>query len=307
MHTTEQSAINTLVALLADYRQGEIAPIDAAQVARWAEQFPAASRAVMLRAMANALPRVYLSRAHARCVCEKLLGSTVLWGKNPLQAIARSRFLNLQGRGQSQQAMLQLCNEVLHHQAAFGIADCWEADRRFVYLDDVCLSGRTLIQTLAPWITCSARPKSELVICLVAARVQGLEHVCRTLRLLAAEKELTIRYRIAYAIDEGLVGKEPLFTPEEHRLLSQAFATAGRQILATAPTAQSWLTPLGYGVTPGSWTRAFVFTWRNIPNNCPPALWWGRPDWPGSSLAAWTPLIPRNVERREALHVPVAA
>ena len=112
MSDIDMTAIDAIVHVLADYRRGEIAPIDGAWVRRWSAQFPLAARPVILRALARALPRMYLSRAQATEFCVKLLASQAIWGADSTAAVARTGFLNLQPRGHSQSAMLQLCDDV---------------------------------------------------------------------------------------------------------------------------------------------------------------------------------------------------
>ncbi len=92
-----------------------------------------------------------------------------------------------------------------------------------------------------------------------------------------------------------------VFSSEQGRqTLERELLLAGVKIRGFSQNPSRWVRPLGfsaYGLGFGS----PVVTFRNCPNNCPLALWWGDPDASASSpLSRWYPLFPRKTYGKEA-------
>ena len=93
-------------------------------------------------------------------------------------------------------------------------------------------------------------------------------------------------------------GKAPepnIFSSEENRqLLERALLIAGMRIRTYSHAPNPALRPLGFGGF-GLGFGSMIVTFRNCPNNCPPALWWGDPDADfNHPLSKWYPLLPRK-------------
>lgn len=86
-----------------------------------------------------------------------------------------------------------------------------------------------------------------------------------------------------------------VFSSEEGRqLLERELLLAGVRIRSFCQTPSPALRPLGFSPF-GLGFGSLVVTFRNCPNNCPLALWWGDPDADDSSpLSKWYPLLPRK-------------
>ncbi|MFO7774044.1 MAG: hypothetical protein R6V59_08975 [Dehalococcoidia bacterium] len=86
-----------------------------------------------------------------------------------------------------------------------------------------------------------------------------------------------------------------IFSCEEGRqLLETQLLLAGRKIRSLCENPSPSLRPLGFSPF-GLGFGATVVTFRNCPNNCPLALWWGDPEADESSpLSKWYPLLPRK-------------
>lgn len=85
-----------------------------------------------------------------------------------------------------------------------------------------------------------------------------------------------------------------IFSSEQGRhLLEQQFLLAGLRIRAACHQVDEAMRPLGYDVAPGLGFGATFVTYRNCPNNCPLAWWWGVPSREPSRR--WYPLFPRKV------------
>ena len=95
----------------------------------------------------------------------------------------------------------------------------------------------------------------------------------------------------------GFGGESRLFSSEAGRhLLEQQFLLAGLKIRSYGRNPQEVMRPLGYHVLKDLGFGATLVTYRNCPNNCPLALWWGDPSAPRTHpLSRWYPLFPRKV------------
>jgi len=91
-----------------------------------------------------------------------------------------------------------------------------------------------------------------------------------------------------------------IFSSEEGRqLLEREFLLAGIRILDCCESPKKVMRPLGFSNF-GLGFGSMIATYRNCPNNCPLALWWGDPDAPPSSpLGQWYPLLPRKTYGRD--------
>ncbi len=114
---------------------------------------------------------------------------------------------------------------------------------------------------------------------------------------------------IAYADSVTAEGRpEPrLFRPREsieeealfssigaREVVERAFLTTGARIILECQQPAPVMRPLGYEGQPSLGYGAIFATYRNCPNNCPLALWWGVP-------GQWYPLLPRKIREETAL------
>lgn len=93
--------------------------------------------------------------------------------------------------------------------------------------------------------------------------------------------------------------KNNFFSSEADRqLLESEFLLAGMRIRGFCKNPANVMRPLGFSAF-GLGFGAMIVTFRNCPNNCPLALWWGDPDAPPSNpLSKWYPLVPRKTYGR---------
>lgn len=84
-----------------------------------------------------------------------------------------------------------------------------------------------------------------------------------------------------------------IFSGEEGRqLIERELLLAGVRIRAGCQNPKKVIRPLGFSPF-GLGFGSTVVTYRNCPNNCPLALWWGDPD-ATSGAFHWYPLLPRK-------------
>ncbi len=84
----------------------------------------------------------------------------------------------------------------------------------------------------------------------------------------------------------------PFSSEAGRQILESEFFIAGAKIIAMSKNPKQVMRPLGYsffGVGFGS----MIVTYRNCPNNCPLAIWWGDPEVTSGALN-WYPLMPRK-------------
>lgn len=90
-------------------------------------------------------------------------------------------------------------------------------------------------------------------------------------------------------------GKLGPFSSEPARqLLEREMLMAGIKICSFSANPSDVVRPLGYSRF-GLGFGSTIVTYRNCPNNCPLALWWGDPSMPKSHpFSKWYPLFPRK-------------
>jgi len=101
----------------------------------------------------------------------------------------------------------------------------------------------------------------------------------------------------------GLTTNNPVFSSEAARdLLEQQLLLAGLRIRGFSQNPSNSLKPLGFIGFPSLGYGAMVATYRNCPNNCPLALWWGDPNAAATHpFHNWYPLLPRHTYENQQL------
>ncbi|MGD9971814.1 MAG: hypothetical protein AB7S77_02010 [Desulfatirhabdiaceae bacterium] len=91
-----------------------------------------------------------------------------------------------------------------------------------------------------------------------------------------------------------------IFSSEEGRqLLEREFLLAGMRIRSFSQNPSRSLRPLGFSAF-GLGFGSMIVTFRNCPNNCPLALWWGDPKAASAHpFRKWYPLFPRKTYSKE--------
>lgn len=227
MSSQRVELLRSIANTIADYRQGEIPPIDQEHVEKWVKQFDIKDRMTILAEMDPILKRFYFSRARVKQWLHDLLLSNIMSDKlliyawertlslNTQQKIARTlfqnmrrklahtQFLNIQQKGESQKALRGLIGEVLEEEFNTCLADCeQESPDTYVYLDDGIYTGNRLRYDLTEpddtdesgdvvaWIPRSAPERCELKICTLAIHTSGFMYACKYLLPAAEAKQM---------------------------------------------------------------------------------------------------------------------
>jgi hypothetical protein len=262
-----------------------------------------------------------------------LVTNEKLAGNDPKAYWARANFLTIQKAGQSQKEMVSLFAGALQQKSGLDLSKCGAAGGDYVYLDDVLFTGGRVATDLQAWITGMAPANAVVHVILMALHTSGHYYITSNrLKKAIAEsrKEIKIcfwrlielknqknqkdesdvlwpavvpadaavrayvdaekKYPLAMRNAGGALG---VFSSEAGRqLLEGEFLIAGVKIRSLTQSPKDFIRPLGcgnFGVGFGS----LLATYRNCPNNCPLALWWGDPDAIAGALH-WYPLLPRK-------------
>jgi hypothetical protein len=84
----------------------------------------------------------------------------------------------------------------------------------------------------------------------------------------------------------------PFLSESGRQILESEFLIAGIKIRSLSENPKPVMRPLGFSPF-GLGFGSTIVTYRNCPNNCPLALWWGDPEATSGALH-WYPLLPRT-------------
>ena len=262
-----------------------------------------------------------------------LVTNQKLAGDDPMAYWSSANFLSIQQNGQSQKEMLKLFSKCLEDECGLDLDDCGEDGGDFIYLDDVMFSGNRVGNDLEPWIVNDAPQSATVHVIVAAYHTLGQFLVERRLNRVIAEsgKKIAIEYWRALTVENQKAHKnssgvlwptaapnvaevqaymtlpskfpfdprqpsakpiEPFSSEAGRQVLESEFLIAGAKIRAMSENPKQSMRPLGFspfGVGFGS----MIVTYRNCPNNCPLALWWGDPEATSGALH-WYPLLQRE-------------
>ena len=320
--TERRNLLTSITNTIKDYRAGEIAEPTPDHVERWISQFDEDVQIPMLRELDHTFKVTYVSKGKVLQLLRQIAGnfSCDFWRK--------AHILNIQRNGRSQFEIRELLRPILKEQCGYDIDYRGATGGDFVYLDDAIFSGERVREDLSYWIQDQAIENTTLHVMVIAIHELGKYWIEseQNLERLTTEHQISISFRIFFDefvfenrlsyrnqsdvlwpvaeiySDESFQPRERgyrvsrLFTSGEGRqLLERVFLDAGRKIHNFANEPNPMLKPLGfYRFSPG-FGSLFV-TYRNCPNNCPLALWYGNPEYPPNHpLGRWYPLFPRKV------------
>lgn len=321
----------SIAATIATYRQGEIVLPTAAHVERWVGQFTVANELPFLREFDHVMKETFITEATVQAYLTNLAKNNDLAGSDPSSYWASANFLQIQKAGQSQKKMLKIFAECLTTQYGLNLDQCGKEGGDYIYLDDVLFTGGRVASDLNAWMENIAPVGCTVHVILMAMHTSG--HFYITTKRLAdavAKKKITLKFwrsvelenRLYYKYGSDVLwptaipteptihtyvaslgadkvqlrappgGRNKVFSSEEGRqILEQEFLVAGAKIRAMS-NPKDFYRPLGcgnFGVGFGS----TIVTYRNCPNNCPLAMWWGDGSTQAGALS-WYPLLPRK-------------
>lgn len=186
------TTVQQIAELVTDYRQGEIEPITAHHVARWAQQFPAAEQATIVHETHKLLLRFYFSRSRIRDALRQFLRKDVVSGRYLSGELQNTKFLCVQDQGESQRVMLNIVGEILADEYGVALPKC-TSTRNFVYIDDGLYTGNRVIEDLKRWLPI-APTGSRVMVYHLAIHERGRGYAERQLGPLAAQRDVSLRF-----------------------------------------------------------------------------------------------------------------
>lgn len=315
------------------YREGELPTPTVAHVDRWLRQFTDQNQLPFLREFDHVIRQTFLTKGMVGSFLANLAkNEKLVGGADPKAYWAGANLLRIQKAGQSQKEMVHLFADTLKTQFGLDIANCGRAGGPYIYLDDVLFTGGRVGTDIEAWITKAAPQSATVHVIVIALHTLGHFYTEKRLRTLAEKsgKKIDIQYwRLitlenrkyhknssdvlwpanvpsdaavaAYVAAEEKFPLDPriaggplgLFSSEQGRqLLESEFLLAGVKIRSLTQAPKNFMRPLGFGNF-GVGFGSLIATYRNCPNNCPLALWWGDPD-AASGALHWYPLLSRK-------------
>lgn len=328
-YTLLQSVANTI----STYRHGELEQPTPEHVGRWLEQFTPENQLPFIREFDHVLKQTFITEANIWQFLNSLVTFEDLVGNDSREFWLSANFLDIQSNGHSQSEMIKCFSSCLMYSFGFSTSECGKMGGDYIYLDDIMFSGGRVSNDLKNWIKTSAPQQAKVHVIVAAKHSLGMFLSERHLNQAIDEsgKSIEIEFWSSCTLENTLANrnnsqvlwpsrvpnddivqryinqphKYPLelrlptqttvfpFSSEEGRaVLESEFLIAGAKILSRAENPKASLRPLGYsgfGVGFGS----MLVTYRNCPNNCPLAMWWGDSS-TNSGALSWYPLLARE-------------
>lgn len=315
------------------YREGELNQPTPAHVERWLSQFTPANQLLFLQEFDHVLKQTFFTKNDVEKFLQRLLTNEELAGNNPVAYWKSAHFLKIQQNGQSQNEMLKLFTKCLYNSYSLELDKCGCSDGDYIYLDDVMFSGNRVGNDLEQWIIEDAPQTAKVHVIVAALHTGGSYFVDKKIKgvIKQSGKDIRVIWWRALEIENrkfyknrsgvlwpavipnvaevqaymalpsrypfeprqsGSVVVAPFSSEQGRQILESEFLIAGAKIRALSENPKLSIRPLGFspfGVGFGS----MIATYRNCPNNCPLALWWGDPEVASGALH-WYPLLSRK-------------
>lgn len=315
------------------YQIGEIPQPTPEHVDRWLHQFTPDQQLPFLREFNHVIKQTFITRENMKDFLHNLVTNQNLAGHSPKDYWLAANFLSIQQNGQSQKEMLKLFSNCLKEKYDILLSNCGKEGGDFIYLDDVIFSGNRVGNDVEHWIVNYAPQLAMIHIIVVAQHSLGQYLLNRRLEGAVAKsgKKIKITYWRAVDFENQKKHKDssavlwptlipnvtevqtymtlpskfpfesrqpstkpikPFSSEAGRQILESEFLIAGAKIRAMSEHPKPSMRPLGFspfGVGFGS----MIVTYRNCPNNCPLAMWWGNPKATSGALH-WYPLLPRE-------------
>lgn len=331
--TERDDLLASVANVIRTYRAEDLPEPTAEHVDRWLHQFTPDQQLPFLREFDHVIKQTFIKRENVKVFLRALVTNQKLAGSHPAAYWSSANFLNIQQNGQSQREMLNLFSQCLEDECGLSLNNCGEDGGDFIYLDDVMFSGNRVGNDLEPWIVNHAPQSATVHVIVAAYHTLGQFLVARKLNEVIARsgKRITIEYWRAITVENQRAHRnssgvlwptatpnvaevcaymalpsrypfeprqpsarpiEPFSSEAGRQVLEGEFLIAGAKIRAMSENPKQSMRPLGFspfGVGFGS----MIATYRNCPNNCPLAMWWGDPEATSGALH-WYPLLPRE-------------
>jgi hypothetical protein len=303
-----------------------------AHVEQWINQFTPANQLGLLREFDHILRNSFITKETMMGFLTTQLHNEDLVGSNPAAYWKSANFLDIQIDGQSQKEMLELFDECLKNSFGFSVKSCGSPEGDYIYLDDVIFSGGRVGTDLQAWIDNKAPAKARVIVLVMVTHSLGEYQLKGKIdgAIKASGKKIKVEYMRAMELENRLRYRDtsevlwpcslpndprvhhyvsaekkfpfqprtptqqthgPFSSQEGRKLVEHELLIAGVHIRSKG-NVSAVNRPLGHGFF-GVGFGSMLTTYRNCPNNCPLAMWWGDPHEKVGALA-WYPLLPRK-------------
>lgn len=315
------------------YREGDFLGPTPDHVDRWLHQFTPAQQLPFLREFEHVIKQTFFTQKNVKDFLRALVINVKLAGAAPGAYWSSTNFLSIQQNGQSQKEMLRLFSNCLKDECSLDLDDCGEEGGDFIYLDDVMFSGNRVGNDLESWILSDAPRSATVHVIVAALHSGGSYLVNRRLKSVIEQsgKKIAVKYWRALEIENrkwyknssgvlwptgvpdvaevqdymslpakfpfeprqsSAVAIKPFSSEAGRQVLESEFLIAGAKIRAKSESPKQSMRPLGFSAF-GVGFGSMIVTYRNCPNNCPLAMWWGDPEATSGALH-WYPLLQRE-------------
>ena len=315
------------------YRKDDLPEPTPEHVDRWLNQFTPAQQLPFLREFAHVIEKSFCTQQNIEGFLRLLVTNAGLVGGDPTAYWSSANFLNIQQNGQSQREMLKLFATCLREVCGVELSGCGQLGGDYIYLDDVMFSGNRVGNDLEAWINYQAPQSAKVHVIVAAWYSGGYYQARKKLEQVVQKsgKQIAIKYWRAVEFENrkwfkntsavlwpstipdaeavhaylaipsrfpheprqpGLAAIDPFSSEAGRQILESEFLIAGAKIRAMSENPKQSMRPLGYSSF-GVGFGALITTYRNCPNNCPLAMWWGDPEATSGALH-WYPLLLRD-------------
>lgn len=149
-----KALINELQYILQDYQQGSPRAMTPGRIEKWIDQFDEDDRKFILTELVPILKERYVSKENIKTFIKSIIGDLQknYKYKTPQEFLLDVVFLDLQEKGKSQGAMLELLDEILRVEFGVKLKDCGSANQKYhIYLDDILCTGNTFFNDIQQW------------------------------------------------------------------------------------------------------------------------------------------------------------
>jgi hypothetical protein len=202
MTNQRQVLLQSIATIVADYRQGEIPPIDSNHVDKWVRQFDQfgfgdQDQIIILGEMQRILKSYYISRIVAKVFLARVLVSQKLFGSEPTTIIRQIKFLQIQTKGNSQNDLLNICEEIFQSVYEVKLNNCGQSPVSYIYLDDCLYSGNRVLHDIEKWIS-NAVTGTTLYLVFFALHTSGREYVEKKIMAQATQQRINVKFLAKY-------------------------------------------------------------------------------------------------------------
>jgi hypothetical protein len=199
LYNTRSILLQSLANTISDYRQNEIAPITPAHIERWLGQFDPKDQPVILSEMDSIMKRFYFSKVRVKEHVRTFLKEHIVGTQDPMRLLPHVGFLNIQKRGTSQKAMLNIVDEILREEYRLALLMTGTGEvQTYVYIDDCIYTASRLRYDLTDgrdsfgWLSTCSASRCRLWVYTIAGHNEGIDYVRTYVRHAAQEKDIKL-------------------------------------------------------------------------------------------------------------------